>query len=128
MSKDIEHRIFFHIWNGHFKLWGYESYVDDEDKHRVSIFWGSLNNVIDSLKRKVKPGLVIAPQSSQVQEKRFHHSTGYSSFTWDKVEEKIAKGYREIPVKIWQDYISGVVCITELLYNIEKRKELGHGR
>jgi len=75
--------IYFHIDDGHSKIWGLDVFRGiDNHATTVLTYWGRIGVPMDRLQKK---------------EKDFKSYYDAYDFAWEKIQEKIAKGYHAMP-------------------------------
>jgi len=100
--------IYFHIWDNHFKMWGYESYRNEEKKeYRILCYWGKIANSLSKLQSK---------------EKVLNWFGDAYDFISKKVDEKINKGYVAVKNTEYTKYSSGEITLSQLINIIESEK------
>ena len=104
----MSHLIYFNIWNGHFKMWGYDTFKDEKGNYRLITYFGKIS---DSL------------QKLQSREKLFN---GLNPF-WDcydyvkaKIQDKLCKGYVTIENYRYSKYSCGKIQLSQFIKIIEK--------
>ena len=100
--------IYFHIWNNHFKMWGYETFQNIETgKIRICFYWGRLADTLSKLQQLEK-------------EMGFWDACDLIK---EKIDEKLRKGYIAVPNIEYSKYSSGQISLSELIKIIEKEKK-----
>ena len=102
MAKEI----YFHIWNGHFKMWGYDCYKQ-KDQTEIKLYWGKIGESLSDLR---------------VKSKIFTNYWDAYDYIEDKIDEKERKGYEAIQNAIWTSYVCKEISLSQLIGIIEKTK------
>ena len=103
--------IYFNIWNGHYKMWGYDTFKNIETgEYNLVVYYGKIQNTLSKLTKR---------------EKKF---TGHTAF-WDcydyvkkKIEEKLCKGYVPIKNVVWGKIATEEITLSEFVEICEKYK------
>lgn len=99
--------IYFHIWNNHFKMWGYECYRNnDNGEVRIIFYWGRIKDSLSGLQQK---------------EKTLDYWDGYSLIN-KKVDEKLRKGYVAVLNSDYTRFTCGEITLHQFLGIIENQR------
>ncbi len=98
--------IYFHIWNGHFKMWGYDCYKS-KDYTEIVLYWGKIADSLSHLQQKSKI---------------FTDYWDAYDFIKDKIDDKLRKGYVALKDSDWGRYACEEITLSELIRMIEQLK------
>ena len=99
--------IYFHIWNNHFKMWGYDSYYNnDNGQVRVIFYWGS-----------IKDSLGLLQQKEKIMDYWDAHD-----LIKKKIDEKLHKGYVAVLNADYHKFVCGDINLSQFLGIIEYKK------
>ena len=102
--------IFFNIWDGHFKMWGYDTYKDNNtDEWKLVTYWGKIRDGLSKL---------------QTKEKIFKDNWGCLDYIREKIDDKLRKGYVRLENKVYSRYSCGEITLSELVKEIEGNKPI----
>lgn len=97
--------IFFHIWNGHFKMWGYDTFHDTKTgEWRLVTYWGKIRDTLSKLQKKEKP---------------FPNMWDCQDYVREKIDNKLSKGYVRVENGVYSQYSCGEITLSELVIKIE---------
>ena len=74
--------VYCHIWDGHFKVWGYDSYKSDGGPFEFICYWGRIG---------------VPMQRLQKRRREFSKFGEARAFLMAKLQDKELKGY--VPIK-----------------------------
>lgn len=100
--------IYFHIWDGHFKMWSWETFHNDDGTVDLILSWGRIKNSFQKLQHKVK---------------KFPSPTASYCYIQSTAAVKAAKGYVAIPSKDYGQYEMGEISLGELTARINAYDE-----
>lgn len=104
--------IFFNIWDGHFKMWGYDCYQnDDTGETRLITYWGKIQNTLQKLQQKEK----IYPREQYFDCMDYIHKS---------IDDKLSKGYIRLENSIYTKYVCGEITLDKLIEEIEKKRPI----
>ena len=98
--------IYFHIWNGHFKMWGYDCYIS-KDHTEIKLYWGKIADSLSHLQQKSK---------------MFTDYWDAYDFIKDKIDDKLRKGYVALKNSDYTKYTGEEITLSELIRMIEQLK------
>ena len=97
--------IYFHIWNNHFKMWGYDCYRNEEAKeYRILCYWGKIADNLSKLQQK---------------EKAFNWFGDAYDFISEKIDDKLRKGYVAVLNTDYHKFVCGDINLSQFLGIIE---------
>ena len=105
--------IYFHVWDGHFKMWGYQAYKNkDTGNYRLVTYHGRIAETLDKLRQIEKnfDGNNDAP---------FFDCYDYVK---SKISGKLCKGYVPVPNHIYTKYSMGEMSLSKFIAEVEKVK------
>ena len=99
--------IYFHIWNNHFKMWGYDCYVQ-KDQTEIALYWGRIGQSL-----------------SDLQQKRKIFSEYWDAYDYikNKVDDKLRKGYVAIKNSEWTKYVGEETSLSDFIKLIEEARD-----
>ena len=101
--------IYFNIDNGHFKVWGYNSLVDDtKDEWTIITYWGRVGITMYKLRKN---------------KKTFSGHADAYDYIWNKIKEKLNKGYHTMPNSQYFDSIIDEKPLRQLVNLMEVYKK-----
>lgn len=98
--------IYFHIWEGHFKMWGYDCYKQ-KGQTEIVLYWGRIAGSLGRLQQKSKI---------------FIEYWDAYDFIKNKIDDKLRKGYVAFKNSDWSRYSCEEISLSELIRMIEKLK------
>lgn len=99
--------IYFNIWNGHFKMWGFDTFENnDTGEWRLILYWGKIKNNLSKLQKK---------------EKKFDGYWDCFDYIKDTIDGKLRKGYVRLENRVYSQYSCGEITLTELVKKIEEK-------
>lgn len=109
--------IYFHIWDNHFKMWGYKEYLNNNNNDvKIILYYGRIQKDLEKLRNSEKIFIDNEKISAKDEAKKYIRS---------RIRNKLRKGYIPINNSIYQDFATGNLSMDEFIAYIEKRKKLG---
>lgn len=97
--------VYINIKDNHFKIWGCDLYRNGKTEETTAVsYWGKIGLTMDKLRRKVKI---------------FHTYREAYDYMWDKIKEKIEKGYNSIPNSQYFDSVNNNKPLSQLIRLLE---------
>lgn len=103
--------IWFNIWDGHFKMWGFDMYSNEKTgESNVIIYYGRITDSLQKL-RKLN--------------KKFKTYFDCYDYIMAKIKDKDSKGYIQLQNSDWGKFTTGEISLSELIAMIESVKAKG---
>ena len=101
--------IYFNVWDGCFKMWGFDIFQDGETGEcRLIVYFGGIHRSIHKLRKMEKP---------------FSNFGDCYDYIMDNMKEKRAKGYIALKNSIYTEWSISEQPISALIQEIENAKK-----